>query len=143
MEIFSKELKDYQKAISCYEKTIEINPNHVDAHNNLGVIFKELGEDYKAISCYKKAIEINPNNVVAHSNLGTVLHGIGQYKNAVEQFRLINSEKNKSYLLSCLYKLGDKSIFFKELDDVINQGEINAMIGSLSSRSEIRYGTNG
>ena len=135
-------LKEYQKAISCYEKTIEINPNHPNAHFNLGFTFKELGEDYKAISCYKKAIEINPNNVVAHSNLGTVLHGIGQYKNAAEQFRLINSEKNKSYLLSCLYKLGDKSIFFKELDDVINQGEINAMIGSLSSRSEIRYGIN-
>ena len=39
-----KELEEYQKAIGCYEKAIQINPNYVDAYNNLGIVVNELGE---------------------------------------------------------------------------------------------------
>ena len=35
-----KKLGENQKAKDCYEKAIEINPNYVNAHNNLGIIFK-------------------------------------------------------------------------------------------------------
>ena len=30
---------DYQKAISCYEKAIKINPNYLSAYFNLGNIY--------------------------------------------------------------------------------------------------------
>ena len=30
-------------------ETLKINPNHVDAHNNLGIIFLQSGELQKAI----------------------------------------------------------------------------------------------
>ena len=71
----------------------------------------ELEEYQKATSCFEKAVEINPSHINALHNL-----------------------------LRFLYKMDDKSIFFKKLDDRIKQGEINALIGSLSSRSEIKYG---
>ena len=54
----NKELGEDQKAKSCYEKAIEINPNFAHAHNNLGNVFKDSGNPQKAISCYEKAIEI-------------------------------------------------------------------------------------
>jgi len=132
-------LGDSQKAKSFYEKTIGIDLNHKDAHNNLGLVFQGLGEPQKALSYYKKAIEIDSNFQDAHFNLGVLLYEIGQYKNAIEEFKLINFKKSKSRLLTCLYKLDFQSLFFKELDNLINQGEVNAMIGSLISRSEIRY----
>ena len=50
------------KAISCCEKAIQIQPNYVNARNNLGLILSELGEHEKAISCCEKAIHIEPNN---------------------------------------------------------------------------------
>jgi hypothetical protein len=41
-----------------------------------------------------------------------------------------------------LYELDEQSLFYDQLDDLLNQGEVNSVIGSLCSRSEIRYGTN-
>ena len=48
------------------KKAIQIQPNYVDAHYNLGIVLKELGEHQKAISCCEKAIQIQPNHVNAH-----------------------------------------------------------------------------
>ena len=135
-----KETDDSNKAINCYKKIIEIDPKHVNAHNNLGGIFNELGDYKKAIYWYEKTIEIDPNHEITLYNLGVALHSIQEYKKAAEQFKLINFKNSKSFLLSCFYNLGDKSTFFKKLDDQIKQGEVNAIIGSLSSLSEIRYG---
>ena len=39
-----------------------------------------------------------------------------------------------------MYKLDDKASFFRELDNLIKQGKTDALIGSLTSRSEIKYG---
>ena len=137
--VISKELGEDQKAKSCYEKAIEIDSNFAHAHNNLGNVFKDSGNPQKAISCYEKAIEIDPKHIDAHYNLGIALIMTRQYKNATEHFKLINYKNSKSFLLQCLYKIEDKSIFFKELDYLIKQGESNPLIGSLISRSEIRY----
>ena len=140
-----EELGELQKAISCYEKAIQIDPNYVNAHNNLGITFMELEEYQKAISCYEKAIQIDPNFADAHNNLGVIFLELEEYQKATSCFEKA-VEINPSHinalhnLLRFLYKMDDKSIFFKKLDDRIKQGEINALIGSLSSRSEIKYG---
>jgi tetratricopeptide (TPR) repeat protein len=131
---------DIKNAIACYEKAIKINPNLKEVHNNLGLAFQEQGKQQKSISCYEKAIEIYPNYIDSHYNLGILLYEMGQYKDAIEHLKIINSKKSNSHLLGCLYKLDDQSTFFRELDRLLEQGEINALIGSLCSRSEIRYG---
>ena len=132
-------LKENEKAKSYFEKAIEIKPNLANAYYNLGEIFYELKENEKAKSCYEKAIKINPEHIDAHYNLGIALFVTQQYKNAAEHFKLINYKNSKSFLLQCLYKIEDKSNFFKELDYLIKQGENNPIIGSLISRSEIKY----
>ena len=38
-----------------YKEVLKINPIHVNALSNLGVVFRELGEQERAKSCYKKA----------------------------------------------------------------------------------------
>jgi tetratricopeptide (TPR) repeat protein len=134
------ELDENQKAIDYYEKAIEINPKHLNAHNNLGGVYNKLGDYKRAIETYEKVIEIDSNHEITLYNLGVALHSTQQYKNAAEKFKLINFKNSKSFLLSSLYNLDDKSNFFKTLDDQIKQGEINAIIGSLISRSEIKYG---
>ena len=137
--IFS-DSRDVQKAISYFEKAIEIDSNSAEAHCNLGVMFSDLGKRLKAKSYFEKAIEIDPNHIVSLYNCGVNLFLRKQYKDAAEQFKLINFKNSKSFLLKCLYKLDNKSAFLKELDDLIKKGEINAIIGSLSYCSEIKYG---
>ena len=74
-EAFELAVKNHQKnnikdAQNYYQKVLELDPNYVDAHNNLGVIFKGLGENQRAKECFEKAIKINPNFADALNNLG-------------------------------------------------------------------------
>tara|TARA_B100000787_G_C16187805_1_gene295694 strand:- start:803 stop:2392 length:1590 start_codon:yes stop_codon:yes gene_type:complete len=134
------ELQEYQKAIDYFQKTIDIDSNNVDAYVNLGAQLQKLGEYQKAIELYKTAITLKADKVIAIYNLGVALFATKQYKNASKQFELINYKDSKNFLLACLYNLNDKSNFFKELDNQIKQGHVNAVIGSITSRSEIKYG---
>ena len=43
-------------------------------------------------------------------------------------------------LLKCLYRLTEQSLFFDQLDYLINDNTANATIGSLTSRSALKYG---
>ena len=72
-----------QEAKNFYNETLKINPNHIDANNNLGIVFFRLKEYQKAMNCYEKIIQINPNNVDAHNNLGIVLHQLQEYQKAM------------------------------------------------------------
>ena len=65
-EIFSlavqnQKKNNYQVAKDLYNQTIKINPNLVEAYNNLGFIFNLEGQNEKAKECYEKAIKIKPN----------------------------------------------------------------------------------
>ena len=48
------DLKEYNEAMSCYQKAIEINPNIVGAHNNLGLIYRTLNDFENAVKSYQK-----------------------------------------------------------------------------------------
>ena len=61
------------EAKKIYLQILKINPNHVNAHNNLGAAYKQLGEIEKAKSCFEKVIQLNPNDIDEHNNLGLLL----------------------------------------------------------------------
>ena len=44
LAVQNQQKNNLQVAENLYKETLKTNPNHVDAHNNLGLIFKELGE---------------------------------------------------------------------------------------------------
>jgi hypothetical protein len=62
------------------------------------------------------------------------------YEQAAHHFKLSHFEKSQYYLLRCLYLQDKRSLFYDHLDDLIDQGEIHPMIGSLSCRAELNYG---
>ena len=62
--------KSFKKAKNLYKKTLAINPLHLDAYNNLGIVLKELGDIDESIICFRKVIEINPSNIFGYFNLG-------------------------------------------------------------------------
>ena len=69
-----------------YQKVIEIDPNHEDAHNNLGIIFSNSGDLEKAKSCYEKALTINPKNFNAYNNIGNIFKELGDIEKARQNF---------------------------------------------------------
>ena len=90
-ETFALAVQNHQKnnlqtAENLYKETINRNPHHVDALNNLGVILKNSGKHQKAKSCFEKAIEIKPDYINAYSNLGLVYKEIGELQKAKSCF---------------------------------------------------------
>ena len=73
-----------QDAQNYYQKVLELDPNYVNALNNLGVIFQKLEEHHKAKDCYEKVIKINPNHVEGLNNLGVLSLLVGKIKRAKE-----------------------------------------------------------
>ena len=102
-----QELKKYQDAVSCYQKAIEINPNYIKAHNNLGNTYQELGKYQKSVKCFKQAIDINPNFETAHNNLGNAFQELGEYQDAVSCYQkalhLQPDNAEAHYNLGCVF----------------------------------------
>ena len=81
--ILYNQLGKPQKAINCFEKAIQINPNSANGYYSLGVIFTQLGESQKAINYYEKAIQINPNFANAYYSLGVIFAQLGESQKAI------------------------------------------------------------
>ena len=81
--------KNYEIAIDLYDKTLEIQPNFIDSHNNLGLIFEELEENKKAINCYQKVITINPNNSNAYFSLGNMFEKLKEDQKAINYYKKV------------------------------------------------------
>ncbi len=86
-ETFKLAVKNHQEgkidvAQELYNQVLKIDPNFIEANNNLGAIFKLSGEYQKAKSCYEKAIELNPNFIEAHNNLGNTFTKLEEYQKA-------------------------------------------------------------
>ena len=75
-------------------------------------------------------------------NLAMLLFETKEYEEAAKLFKKDLSSKSQTYLLKCFYEQGHQADFYDQLDNLINRGENNAVIGSYISRSEIRYGIN-
>jgi protein O-mannosyl-transferase len=66
---------------------LEIEPDYVEAHNNLGTILVGNGRVDEAIVHYRKVLEIKPDHVEAHNNLGVVLAGNGRVDEAIVHYQ--------------------------------------------------------
>ena len=77
---------DLQDAQNYYQQVLELDPNHSETLNNLGVIFLGWGENQKAKDCFEKAIEHKPDYVGALNNLGIIFQRLGENQKAKKCF---------------------------------------------------------
>ena len=117
LEFLHNQFGNNQKAIEFYEKAILINPNHVDAHNNLGNIFKKLEKNQKAMDCYEKAIQINPNHVDAHNNLGILHNQFGNNQKAINCYDKV-IKIDPTNLISHWLSMNNFPVVYKNLEEI-------------------------
>ena len=77
------ESENYEKAISEYNRAIEIDPQYADAYIGRGGVYQVKGELDKALADYDKAISINPNDGDAYLVRGGFLMDIGENQRAI------------------------------------------------------------
>ena len=116
-----------QQTIQQFEKVIEINPNNIEVHNNLGLAYYNQGKYSQAVTEFEKVIRINPNNIEAHNGLGLVCYSQGKYQQAEVEFeKVIKLDPNNAiahHNLGLVYKeqgkIAEAEIEFKEAKDIL------------------------
>lgn len=78
------EVDDYEMAVTCFNRAIELNPNADNAYVGLGVVRRAAGDLDGARQAYSEAIRILPENAEAFSSLLVIELLEKNYEKAVE-----------------------------------------------------------
>ncbi|MEE8245628.1 MAG: TIGR02466 family protein, partial [Alphaproteobacteria bacterium] len=78
---------DAERALKLLRKAVAAQPDHVDAHNNLGNVLKASARLDEAEAAYRRALEIMPDYVGGHFNLGIVLAALERPDEAATAYR--------------------------------------------------------
>ena len=96
-------LKQYDAALRSYRKVLELEPNHVEAQNNIGVIFWNLKVLDKAELEFKKALAMEDKNTI-HNNLANLYIAKKQFSKAIPHLKTVIKRKpNDSRARSLLH----------------------------------------
>jgi tetratricopeptide (TPR) repeat protein len=91
-DAYDRGLRAYEEdrledAISSFRRVIELDPNHVEAHNYLGSVYFLAERPNDAISALRRAVELDPSYTESYLNLGLVYKETGNSREAAEMFR--------------------------------------------------------
>ena len=76
------------EARDAYRRALEQEPDHADAHVNLGRLLHDAGDPRAAAEHYRKAIELVPGHATALFDLGVALEDLRMPDEAVLAYRL-------------------------------------------------------
>ncbi len=107
-----KRKNEYEKAIECYEKALEIDPKYADAWGAKGWALYEMKRSDEAIPCYERAIRIKPKAPSLWNDMGCAFESLGNiddafrcYEKAIEiRSNYANAWYNKGLLQEGLGK---------------------------------------
>ncbi|NLT11172.1 MAG: tetratricopeptide repeat protein [Clostridiaceae bacterium] len=74
--------RDYNEAISAFNRTIEVDSTVIDAYRGKSKSLSAIGQEYDAMYTIKKAISIEPNNPLLHHDLANLYYLSGYFKEA-------------------------------------------------------------
>jgi tetratricopeptide (TPR) repeat protein len=128
-----------EKAIACYQKVLEINPENLDAKTDLGISYAEgTSSPMQGIMLLREVIQKNPKHEMALFNLGILSVKSGQYEKAVERFESVlevnPQNKEARFLLGRTYQLmGKTDLALKNLEPIrqTNDTEFNSEVNNL------------
>ena len=139
------------KAISAYNKAIDLRPDYAKAYNNRGASNGELGQYDAAIIDLNEAIALDPDDAEAYYNRGIVRYTSGEYDFACADFdKAIRLKPTHAKALnnrgSSKAKLGQYDAAITDLDKAIaldpdnaetyyNRGCMKVLLGANSAAS--------
>jgi protein O-GlcNAc transferase len=74
-----------EDALSAFHKALDIDPENVAAHNNIGVYFWQTGDHKMALQHFNEALRIDPENMDAISNRNDAMSALQQESQITEQ----------------------------------------------------------
>ncbi len=81
------ELGQQDKAISCFAKSLALDPGMIDALYNMGRAFTRNKEPEKALECYLAFLRARPHDAQALNNAGMALAALDRHQEAIDYYR--------------------------------------------------------
>jgi tetratricopeptide (TPR) repeat protein len=75
------------EAVDYYRQTLELSPDWIEAHINLGVALYQIGDVDAARAAFLNAVQLDPWNGICRYNLGCVLEEQGEIDEAIRHLR--------------------------------------------------------
>jgi len=99
------------KAVSAYEKSLELKPGNPDVLTDMGVMYRHLNLPLRAVESFDAALAVNPVHVIAVFNKAIVLlNDLGKPEEAVKALQALKAKKPDAILPGG-----------RKLDDVIQE----------------------
>jgi tetratricopeptide (TPR) repeat protein len=73
-----------KKSIEAYRKVLQLDPNDLDALNEMGLVHIHVGEQNEAIIAFDYAIDVNSQDCRAHSNKAQAHLTLGAFEGALD-----------------------------------------------------------
>ena len=89
-----RKMNHYEWALASYNKALELDPNLVEAHSNIGHTLNILGRREEALASLVKAIKIKPSSSGSYNNLGDVLYNLDRFEDASLNFKKASEADN-------------------------------------------------
>ncbi|HEX6643020.1 MAG TPA: tetratricopeptide repeat protein [Thermoanaerobaculia bacterium] len=114
------EMSAVDSAMDAYERALALDPEHSDAHVNLGRLLHEQGNAADAERHYRAAVEADPQHDTAAFNLGVALEDLGRIDDAMHAYaqaiELDPDNADAHYNLAGIYeRKGDKQAALRHL----------------------------
>ena len=77
----------YDDAIACFRKAVELDPTLAGAHYGVGHVLTNMGQPEQAMAFYRRAIELAPKVASFHEDLGWALETQGRFDEAIACFQ--------------------------------------------------------
>lgn len=74
-------------ASDCFKAALEIDPEFVDAHNNLAALSMRRNDPASAIAHYQRALSVNERVSAVHANLANAFLSIAKVDDAITHYR--------------------------------------------------------
>ena len=79
--------RNFDAAEHFYKKTLEKDPNHVEAHLGMGMLYFERNRYDLQLKHFKEATRLDPNNLFAHWYLATAYEDKALFDHAIKEYK--------------------------------------------------------
>jgi len=94
---------NHQEAISCYKKSIAIDPHNFKTFSNLGTSLVYAGLPTDGINAFEQAIILDPTSPLPHKNIANIYNTIKRYDLAIKHLEIARHlDKDDTYVHSLL-----------------------------------------
>jgi tetratricopeptide (TPR) repeat protein len=88
---------EFAEAGNYFQRTIELEPDHVEALINLGAVFGRTRNVDMAVKTLRRAVELSPDSIPARVNLAAALSASGEFAATVPHYEaILSAEPNNA-----------------------------------------------